>query len=321
MKIQKIFWALMVMALPLGMIGCSSKDEDGDVDDTPYTYQTPAQKQDAAKFETTAPNAKIRSVVFGEGGNCIIAQPKSNIGGQTKADLNTFAVTRAEEELIYIIGTYVKTGATYAITVGGKPWGTIAVTKEAETVTLIVQETGQTQPEIVTVTEVTKMADNNMTDLLCRTWKPFRTRLKFKKLTSETWLSDELPGADFEKVKVRINRESTNPDDPIIKDGFGEGYDVTSVFFTQTGTFCIAFSNGKSYVGEWHWDGDPSKGDIRYEWIEEGMGCEYETGVAHVDIYTTDVYKGECWLRLKNDDIKLSSGEKWQVELVFRLNP
>lgn len=322
MKLQKIFWALMVMALPLSFLACSSKDDD-EIDDTPYTYQTPAQKGAAASY-TTAENyqGKTQGVVFGEGGNCVIKQ-KALVG-------NKFRTRGGDEDpetgYIYIIGTYVKNGDTYEITVNGQAWGSVTVTQAQDAVVLVVKEYEGGNPQKFTEEQApakpeTKMPDSSMSDLLCRTWKPFRTRLNFKKFTSESWIADELEGADFEKVKVRINRESTNPDDPIIKDGFGDGYTVTSVFFTQTGTFCIAFSNGKSYVGKWWWDGDPAQGNIKYEWLDEDMGCEYETGVAHVDIYTTGVYKGECWLRLLNDDIKVNGGERWQVQLVFRLNP
>lgn len=313
------------MALPLSFLACSSKDDD-EIDDTPYTYQVPAQKAAAASYTTSEDyQGKTQSVVFGEGGNCVIKQ-KTSIANKIRTRVGD---EDPEAGYIYIIGVYVKNGDTYEITVNGQPWGSVTVTQAQDAVVLVVKEYEGGNPQKYTEEQApaqpeAKMPDSSMNDLLCRTWKPFRTRLNFKKYSSDSWIADELAGANFEDVKVRINKESSDPSNPdtwIIKDGFGEGYNVTSVFFTQTGTFCIAFGNGKSYVGKWWWDGDPANGNIKYEWIDEGMGCEYETGVAHVDIYTTDVYKGECWLRLKNDDIKVNGGERWQVELVFRLNP
>lgn len=316
MKIQKIFWALMVMALPLSFMACGDKDSDED-DDTPYNFQPAPQKADAAAYTVSGTSNKTRSVVFGEGGNCAIGQVKSLTpkfpatrgGGEDIQDI----IDDVDPVLVYIIGTYVKNGSTYTITVNGKTWGTITILNENGKVYLVIKEVNQKE-EKAEAQRTPEMAANTMNDLLCRTWTPFRTRLNFKKTSSETWIADELVGADFEAVKARVEKEGCD-----IKDDFGNGYTVSSIFFTQTGTFCIAFTNGKSYVGKWWWTNVDS-GDLRYEWEDEdNMGCEYESGTAHVDIYSVDVYKGECWLRLTNT---IKNGDtNWDFQLVFRLRP
>lgn len=307
MKLNKLFWALMVTALPLGFTACSSDDDDED--DTPYVFAETGHKSDAASYTVSTSGTKTRSAVFGEGGDCVICRVKD-------APVLGVKATRASEagELEYIIGTYVKDGAVYTITVNGQTWGTIEVsTTGGNSFTLKV--TIGTEEETVAAEKEPEIASSDLTDKLCRSWKPFITRLNFKKTTSEAWIADELDGANFEDVKKRVEREGC-----IIKDNFGDGYAVSSIFFTKSRTFCIAFTNGKSYVGKWDWT-NAGAGDLAYTWDdEENMGCEYESGNAHVDIYTTGVYKGECWLRLTNT-IKQDNGDAWDFQLVFRLQP
>lgn len=322
MKIQKLFWTLMVMALPLGFTSCG--DDDDEIGNTSYQFDEAPQKSEAAAFEVKAPSSdtRTRGVVFAEGGDCVIKQVLSPVPVDVRG-------TRAgvDEELVYIIGTYTKDGDVYTIRRNGQLWGTVTVNVVGGVYVLIIQEVGQPVEEAEAV-KTPEAPASNMTDLLCRSWKPFRTRLNLKKEGSTTTIADELEGADFEKLKARINKESSNPSDPstwIIKDGFGEGYNVSSIFFTLTGTFCIAFEKAESYVGQWKWNGAPSAGNLTYEWDDpDKMKNDYENGTAHVDIYEVDVYKGECWLRLLND-ITVNKGtpdeEKWHVEIVFRLRP
>lgn len=311
MKLNRIFWALMVMALPLSIVACSDKDDDGD-DSTPYTFTEPTQKANAATYTVTGQNNnKTRRFIAGEGGDCVIEQYKS-LPSQAKG-----LVTRAEGEeegTIFIVGKYTTDGTTFTITVGGQVWGTITITNNGNNnYTIQVQEAGQEPEPVVEVAKEAEIEASDLTDKLCRSWKPLYTRLNFKKSTDESWIAKELKGADFEEVKKAVEVEGCH-----IKDNFGDGYTVSSVFFTKAGTFCIAFTDPdiQSYVGSWQWT-DISNGNLTYKWNDESMGCEYEDGTAHVDVYTTDVYKGECWLRLVSTID--NDGTKWDFQLVFRL--
>ena len=318
MKLNKVFWPLMAVALTLGFTSCSKSDDNTD---NAYQFNPPANPGMAMKLTMEFPDElllgqkRVESVEFTEGTSVLIKQCVREAVTNTRAEGDEPATTI---KTIYTVGDYVKANDVYSITVGHRSWGNITLQQESgNKATIIINAVGEpTQTSKATVeTAATSSSTQPIDDLLTRrTWTPLFTRLNLQKQGTTGVVADELEGADFEAIKKRIEQEGCK-----IKDEFGDGYVVNSVFLSELGTFAIDFTNGKNYIGKWTWGTKTDySADLRYVWEEENMGCEYENGSAHVDIYTTDVYQGECWLRLQST-IKQDDGVTWNCELIFRL--
>ena len=316
MKLNKLFWGLMVMALPLSFAACSSSDdENGEVDDTPYQFRELANQDVAGKYQSNKKgqtlaeeeNSRVEEVEIID--NSILITRRFR-----KSTAQVKGVTRgeADEEVEYIAGTFTKNGDVYNIIVNKKNWGTIKIVKQGGGYSLTVTPVGE-EPETVEASKSTESvnAKYNLTQRIKGTWYPYMTTINLQKQGSNSIVTDELPRIDFEAVKQRAKKEGCN-----ISDDFGVGYAVSWVSFTPEGTFTITFDNGKKYIGDWEWVN--ANGGMKYDWREEGMGCEYENGQAHVDIYETGPYKGEFWLRLSNV-VEQNDGTKWDVQVIFRM--
>lgn len=300
MKLKRLFWAMMLMALPLGFVACGSDDEE---DTTPYVYQAPTDKDNAAKFIVQG-SSHVRSLVFGEGGSAVIElMPQVSV----KATAATRAGSSSAE---YLVGIYTKSGNVYTITVDGSVWGTVEVVDAGNgSYTLIITVNGKDKETLTAIKEGVAIV-GTLADKLCRTWVPKKTRLTLTKPGGATF-AKQLEGCDFQEVKDYVEDQGCH-----ISDDFGSGYTVTSVFFTGLGTFCITFQNGKSYVADWR-SANEAAGKLTYTWKDgETMGCSYENGQAGIDFMTGD-YRGECWLTLSSD-VK-SGSESYNVELVIRM--
>lgn len=307
MKLNKFFYVMLAVALPLGFAACSSDDDDED--STPYEYPVPAQKANAASFKVKGEGVTTRSVVFTESGNVVLERLVFNVGAKA---------TRANEGsqgYDYLVGTYTKEGNTYTIFINGKEWGTITVTDKGDgTFTLLIQEKSG-EPEAVSAEKEPEIGKSSFLDKLCRTWKPISTRVKLKKQPNGTQLTSPLfQACDFETIKQWAQTES----DCKISDEFGKDYSVKDIFFTKTGKFCIDFTSGKNYYGTYSWkEISELEGQLNYNWADlETMGCSYENGEATV-AFKTGEYKGQCWLNLAAD-IK-SGSDTYHVEVSVHL--
>lgn len=307
MKLNKLFYVMLAVALPLGFAACSSDDDDEDT--TPYEYSVPAQKANAASFKVKGEVVKTGGVVFTESGSVVLQRLVWNLWNQVKA-------TRAGDQMWeYLVGTYTKQNDTYTIFINGKEWGTITVTNNGDgTFTLLIQEKSG-EPESVSAEKEQEIGKSTFLEKLCRTWKPVSTRVKLKKLPNGTQLTSPLfQACDFESIKQWAQSES----DCKISDEFGKNYVVKDIFFTQTGKFCIDFTSGKNYYGTYSCkEVSELEGQLDYNWADiETMGCSYENGKATV-AFKTGEYKGQCWLNLAAD-IK-SGQDTYHVEVSVHL--
>ena len=300
MKLKKLFWVMAVMALPLGFTACGSDDEE---DTTPYAYQAPSSKNNAAKFIVQG-SSSVRSLVFGEGGSVVIELvPQAAV----KASVATRAGGAASE---YLVGVYTRDGNVYTITVNGSVWGTVEVVDAGNgNCTLVITIRNKGTETLAAIRESVAVV-GTFADKLCRTWMPKKTRLTLTKPRGSAF-AKQLEGCDFQEVKDYIEAQGCH-----IADDFGSGYTVNSIFFTAWGTFVITFKNGKNYVADWK-SVNEAAGKLSYTWKDsKTMGCSYENGQAGVE-FMTGSYRGECWLTL-SADIK-SDNEDFKVELIIRM--
>lgn len=300
MKLNKLFWALGVLVLPLGLASCGGDENSAEPDNTPYEYQEPVNKANAARFTFEAEDSPVQSVAFGETNTAVIQ-------------------TQDEEDgsIEYVIGTYTKSGSTYVVET---PQGRYTFAFQTEDPAVATGEqrvqcavTTPKQNEAVTATASVTTSANTGADIdLFRTWYPFRTTLNLQKKGSKGIVTDELEGVDFEALKQRVEKEGCH-----IKEDL-TGWKVNTVFFQGTGEFGVNFANSKSYYATWKLLN--SNGDMDFDWKDkESIKNEFvKDAKANATVYKTGVYKGECWLRLKSE-VEQDNGDVWDVDVIFRL--
>jgi len=302
MKIQKIFWALMVAALPLGFAACSDDEEEGGGISNTVKLDPGANK--AYEGQYVADNGS--KVNVNSTNTITLAIPKQH--NKVKA----FTRKTEEVEYEYVVGSYTKSGDTYTITVGGVVWGTVTISPKGDGKYQITIDPKDAEPIVAEATKEAPKASGETTDNLCRTWKPYEVRIEVLKPGATSWIGKKA-SPDFEDVKKKVEEEGCDVDDD-----FGNGYELERVSFDNAGGFTIAFNQAKNpdakpYVGSWWWT-DQATGALQYKWAEKGMGNSYETGDAQVEFKTVD-NTPECWLNLNSTIESTSDKKTYQVKL------
>ena len=298
MKLNKFFFALMAVALPLGFTACSSDDDEKGSEQPTYVNQ-----EHAARY-TFSQSSGVQSVTFGESNSVIIAATNEN--GETE----------------YVVGTYQasvdkQTGVTTYTVSSGK--GTYSFKVGADNSTTITYPSGRVE---TTASQKTTSADHSQkTTSILGDWKPNCTVLKLKKKTAAGWIApDPLPGIDFQKVKNRAEQEGCK-----IEEDFKDDYIVKTVSFLGTKEFNVSFTSGEGYVAEWQWYQWPNMeeslkdGGIKFVWKDEKANDNQflREGKAACVLKTDGPYKGELHLTLVS--VVESGDEEWDVQILFRL--
>lgn len=293
MKLNKHFWALIALTLPLGFVSCSSDEEKED--NEVYEFKEPENKDNAARFVFDSEETPVQSVAFGESNTAVIEQ------------------TNEDGEVEYVVGTYTKQGDTYVVTtpVGQYSFAVSAAPVSGTTDRVQAVITTPDQPA-VTATATKTTASPSQEPTICNTWYPFMTTINLTKQGGKGTVTDELPGIDFQALKARAEKENC-----YIKDDL-EGWAVDYAFFQGTGEFGVYFTNEKSYFANWRWTSND--GDLNFDWKDkESIKNEFvNSGKAHAVVYKTGIYKGELWLSLSSE-VKQDNGDVWNVELIFRM--
>ena len=296
MKIQKIFWALMVAVLPFGFTACSSDDEEGGADSGTVQLSTPVNKSVEGQYVVqNGPRVNVNA-----SNTITLAIPKKQ--GLVKA----FTRADGDVEYEYVVGSYTKSGDTYTITVGGSVWGSVTITPAGEGKYQIEIAPKDAEPIVAEATKTAPVVSGETTDNLCRTWKAYEIRIEVLRPGATSWIGKKAT-PDFEDVKKKVEEEGCEVDDD-----FGNGYELERISFDNAGGFTIGFNQAKNpdakpYVGAWSWR-DQAAGTLHYTWADKDMGNSYETGDAQVEFKTVD-NTPECWLNL-NSTIKSTKDDK-----------
>lgn len=325
MKLNKIFWALMVVALPLSFTACSSSDDDGvNNDTTPYYYSVPKNKASQGKYTFDVSNSSYN----GQASVSLDANKTITLKFPKKQSISVKAYTRTEatQEYDYVIGDYVKAGNVYTIKVGGAVWGTVTITPSGNGTYKIKIETVKPEDNDKNVVEVDAekvqpISQNDDTDKLCRTWKPIGIRLlvleqgktggKGFKAVNE---------CSFKAVKAAAAEEGCT-----IDEDFDEGYLMTAVSFNNTGDLTIKFNKEEnSYVAVWSWRDQNIGGNPRYintTWSKKqaknGEDNQFIPDFASI-LYQTGNFSGECWVEF-DKVVESNDKKKYDVSLIVRL--
>ncbi|MBP3824044.1 MAG: hypothetical protein J6I36_11665 [Bacteroidaceae bacterium] len=293
MKLNKLFFALMAVVLPLGFTACGSDDNDEPAPQTPTFVN-----QDKAARYTFSNSTGVQSVTFGESNSVVIET--TNEDGVTE----------------YIVGTYIANGDTYTVSSGSGTW-TFKVGSNNDVVV--------TNPEgvisQVTATKSTATDKSEKTQNILGDWRPKETFIKLKKVTAKNYLGlNPIPGVDFQAIKKAAEAEGCK-----IEDEFKDDFVVKTVSFYGTKIFNVNFTSNKSYVANWEWyqwpDIDASLKDagIKFTWKDKDAAENnfIKEGKAACLLKTDGVYKGQLHLTLIS--VVDASDGQWNVEITFRL--
>lgn len=299
MKLNKLVFAMMAVALPLGFTACSSDDNNSNGS---YEFPEAPNKAKAATYTFSSQETPIQSVSFGEGNSAIIEQKDDN--GNVE----------------YIVGTYTENNGTYTVTTpDGKTYQfKVDVNGSSYDVQITVDQ------DQVTVTAKKTTASVSGADALLNDWKPFKTKLNLKQVIDNGkevndpgTFTKEFSGANFQEMKEFAEDKGCTIDENL------EGYVLQKVAFFGTYKFSAAFSNKKSYVATWKttsaWQDNGA--ELKFTWDDENSKENdfIKDGKARVKIYEEGVNKGQCWLTLMSTIN--NNNDKWEVELIFRLIP
>lgn len=296
MKLNKLFVALMAVALPLGFVACSSDD-----DNTPYEFPAAPNKDKAATYNfPVSEDNNIQSVSFGEGNTAIIEQKKED--GSVEYIVGTYEV----KDGVYNVKAADGTTYQFQVTVNGATYD-VQITVGENSVTVIATK------ESAKVTEAPDLLND---------WKPFRTKINLKKVVENGkkvenpgTATKEWAGANFQEIKEFAEEKGCHVDEDL------EGYILSKVSFFGTKKFSASFTNNKCYSATWEiatpWKDNGA--ELKFDWEDEKSKENdfVKDGKARVKIYTQGAYKAECWFTLLStiDD----KDDKWDVELNFRL--
>ena len=326
MKLNKIFWALMVVALPLSFTACSSSDDDGvNNDTTPYYYNVPKNQASQGNFSFNVNNNTYKgqaSLSLDANKTAFLKFPKK------QAEVKAFTRGEAEQEYDYVIGDYEKAGNVYTIYVGGVKWGTVTITSSNGKYYIKI-ETVKTEDADMNVSDVEAekaqpVEQSDDTDKLCRTWRPVGIRLLVleKGKDYDTNKFKRVDECSFKAVKKVAEEEGCS-----IDEDFGEkdDYLITAVSFNNAGDMTIKFKKEEnSYVANWSWknkDAGANPRDINTIWSkkqsENSKDNQFIPNSASI-LYQTGNFKGECWVQFRKD-IESNDKKTYDVTLIVRL--
>lgn len=325
MKLNKIFWALMVVALPLSFAACSSSDDDEvNTDATPYQYQTPKNKAAEGKFTFPVESSKYSgqaSASFDAFKTANLKFPKKTSDPLVKA----FTRDGATPEYDYIIGEYEKSGDVYTIKVGGQVWGKVTITRAGNGNYTIKIETTKTENKDMEVNAQAKKAapieTSSDTDKLCRTWKPIGLRL----LVLEEGKTGGKGFKSIEECSFKAVKKAAEEEGCTIDEDFDDGYLMTAVSFNNAGDLIVKFNKEEnSYVAQWSWRDNlvgNNPRSINTVWSKKQAANAEDN--QFIPDYATVLYqignfKGECWVEF-DKLVESNNGKKYNVSLIVRL--
>ena len=256
MKTLKNFWYIAVLLLFFTPILTSCGDDDGSI-----SLGTPKYESVSGKYNITSPGSQYRSIELGSSGNYIVitgssyyaqqarsGQKKSSFFYQDKTD-----ASRATNYNGIIYGTYTQL-ADGSFDLEG--FGIVKIIyAEDKTVTGIelTPETGG--PVTLTVEKEEVMADDDMTNALCRTWR-------MDKLEINLTEGDQ----SFSATVTRDNWQ-----DYEIMETFGD-----EVLFSKSGTYMVTYVDGAIGISSWKWK-NKDAGTIFYSWDNQWYEDEFVT--------------------------------------------
>lgn len=317
---KKIFSVMAAFVLgAFVMTSCSSSDDNNDSNpvnpQTGGTLAVAKNKADAVKL-TFPEGSDVKEVIADEGGNfeALISQDlydKLN-GGAASAR----ALKDVPAGYVFVTGKYTVDGTTYVFE------GFLRVTVEKNTngtadVTVTTAE-GEPVVEGTTVQVETQGEAKGLTSDICRGWTIVNTAFDYYEYDVNGKENNHYQANFYKPEEARSlvhmkNWFENEHRDVKIDADFSKKVEIKNVVFNQFGKFTINFLDEAS-IGTWSWK-DEAAGQLKYNWEDESMDNDFETGVAQVKMLN-----GHLVLSLSGQvKQKESSDMTYRVDVKFTL--
>jgi len=298
MKKSLLILALTALMIP-AFVSCSkdSKDEKKPVAPSfePAKYQEEALKLTLVQGQQGSdptPVSDIHSIEFTESGLYLVKKLEK---------------TKADENYIYITGTYTVNGKTYVM----NGFGSVTIEGEGEsvsvTITQVDQETGKEETVEVTATSETAAEQNDV----YRTWKVDELYIKVTGGNlDKAGVSKTFKGCDLKEISQYLKENKVNFDDADL-----EKYNVKDITISGCGTFMIQFTAADPYIGE----SDVNSGKFSYDFSASNGGNKIinAKGDGSIEFYMNKQNQERCALTL-NGTISGNS-TTYDSKIEFRL--
>jgi hypothetical protein len=284
---KKIFSVMAAFVLgAFVMTSCSSSDDNNDSNpvnpQTGGTLAVAKNKADAVKLTSFPEGSDVKEVIADEGGNF-----EALISQDLYERLNGGASTRALKDIptgfVYVTGKYTVNGTTYVFE------GLLNVTVEKNTdgTADVTVTTTEGEPVVEgTVKVETQGEAKGLTSDICRGWTIVNTTFDYYEYDANGMEKNHYQGnftvPEEARSLVYMQDWLKREHDTEIDADFSKKVEIKSVAFNQFGKFTINFLDEAS-IGTWSWK-DEAAGKLEYNWEDESMDNDFETGVAHVEM-------------------------------------
>lgn len=258
--------------------------------ETTDDLETPEYAEEAVKYTITDEDSIYESVELTESGDYIIIKrtDDDDYYDYENASLNTTTVTTLSKVTALsnkslfknrnmpltrgsysgiLYGTYTKTGTNeYYL----NDIGTLKITSAESSLYQLVITYTDGSTETIPGKMESKIDDSTLVNKLCRTWGMD----KYELFEAENGVDlTSISGSTLYELYSNLKKWAEQNDDEYDADEYDDildsvdGYDVTDVIFTKSGTYVVYYDDGTLTVAQWKLlSGSETEGKLQYYW-------------------------------------------------------
>lgn len=314
MKTSKFYYYIFLLCtLSLGLVSCQ-KEED---DDEPKNFGTEKYESISGLYEVENTGSGIKSIELTAGGEYIVVftnrygyYSPAKIHEQRKSMFVFNGVTTRSTGDNYVTGTYTYNEEDSEIILEG--YGSLLVYSfnPDGTFDAFVLSTDDGERMELDVTKRETMEDSDMTQKLCRTWKPKSEEIVFKMsyegMKNETVLDAKYT---YSTGKITITKNMVGFTEEYLEDMFTTS--LKKVVFSKAGTYMVYHEYDgyeESMMANWRWN-DEKAGYLLYYWDNEQDYDYYAEGIVQVSFSGTTLNVSES-IEMEEDGVSVIGTQK-----------
>lgn len=271
---SKRMWGYLLLMMTafscLGLVSCSSDDEEDNGGNAPAAFE-----QYAAKYQLSGNDAEFSSVEFTESGNYIITK-KNPYGAPVRSSKKNNSHISMLSQGMFKHQVSTRSGEVYSPILYGKytvdadgtyileGYGKVKVTQDGEgnAFSLEFMPNGSSSYTYKASKQNRDLNSNN-SSRLCKTWN-FASCRVLAKVNGKTVL--DISANSYMELYKKLDEWSKEHDDEYEPGDWEEDIvEVKQVIFTKTGTYMVKYEGNQLAVSTWKW-ANTEETLIRYSW-------------------------------------------------------